>query len=233
MRAFSRFMLSPFASTRFMRPMPGRTPPAAGGGGLTTLSFQADATSTSDTITGPASIAAGDLLVLWDGAHNLSGLPTSVVPTGFTSIVSFNDGSNDRAIASYKIADGSEASATITGMNGNISDDKMLYVFRGNQAISSVSALDIASESTAGNPTAQVVNASGGTPPLIVFGCYFVPGAAVDPRTFNPAKDGEITSSTRAYLAYKIYNSSPADVTVDMDDELDTNMLASFYLSCT
>lgn len=212
---------------------------AAAGGALTTLSEQASATSTAATITGPASIAAGDLLVLWDAANGSFGEPTSVVPTGFTSIIDFSTvGTDLRCIASYKIADGSEASATITGMDGAAADHKMLYVFRGNVAISSVSANDTASEINIGNPLAQTVNASGGTPPLIIFGGYLSLGSTIDPRTFtvggSPSKDGEISTGTDAYLAYKIYNASPADTVVDMDDEGSTyNALASFYLACS
>ncbi|HWE21758.1 MAG TPA: hypothetical protein VG758_32045 [Hyphomicrobiaceae bacterium] len=51
----------------------------------------------------------------------------------------------------------------------------------------------------------------------------------------TPAKDGEINvvlGALNAYLAYKIYNSSPVNVTVDMDDE-GTNELYSCYVSCS
>ena len=90
-----------------------------------------------------------------------------------------------------------------------------------------------AGETTDGNPSAQVVGASSGTPPLIVIGAYGTTGT-VDPRTFSTTKDGEITAdSFNAYLAYKIYNSSPQDSSIDMDDEGDANILQSCYLACS
>jgi hypothetical protein len=55
--------------------------------------------------------------------------------------------------------------------------------------------------------------------------------AAVDPRNFFPAKDGEITFNGQQYLAYKIYNRFPENVTVDTDDNGDRNSLQSFYLA--
>jgi hypothetical protein len=48
----------------------------------------------------------------------------------------------------------------------------------------------------------------------------------------SPAKDGEATSGSDCYLAWKIYDASPADVTADMDDEGTVNALASGYLAC-
>jgi hypothetical protein len=210
------------------------------GGALSSLSFVDSATSTGASVTGPAGILPGDLLVLFDRAVAAgSGTPpTTVLPSGFTSI-SNSPGSNAapnsvRSILSYKIADGSEASASLTGMNGS-SNGKMLAVFRGDAPVSSVSPSTPNAETTDGNPASQNVAASGGVAPLIVVGAYGCGTAAVDPRTFSPAKDAEITSSgtgTR-YLAYKIYNSSPADVTVDMDDEGDLNSLQSCFITCS
>ena len=55
----------------------------------------------------------------------------------------------------------------------------------------------------------------------------------------SPAKDGEIQSDEGGieffdnWLAYKIYNSSPADASVDMDDESSENYLSSFFIECS
>jgi hypothetical protein len=163
------------------------------------------------------------LLVLWDRATS-AGVPASVVPSNFTSIRDFNDCVGLKCILSAKIAVGTEASASLTGMNGSSTNRKCLYVFRGSRLIAAFTAQDIASEATDNNPPAQTVNASAGVVPLIVLGCYGLgQNALIDPRTFTVggvgAKDGEITSDQRQFLAYKIYNSAPADVVIDMDDE--------------
>ena len=201
---------------------------------ITSVVAQASATSTGSTITAPADIVAGDLLVLWDVSSNGSGAAAAdVVPTGFTRISADTLTVNFmRGVLSYKISDGSEASATITGMDGTASDQKQLYVFRGNVPITDHVVSTPNQQATTGNPAAQTVVASAGVAPLVVLGSYGSSGA-VDPRNFTvaavEAKDGEINASTLAYLAYKIYNTSPADVVVDMADE-GSNLLASCYI---
>lgn len=203
-----------------------------GAGGVTSLTQPAGETATSAaaTITGPAGIQAGDLLVLLDRAVAGS-LPTKVIPTDFVEIDDANNGSSARQVVSYKIADGSEASASLTGMDGSV-DRKALYVFRGDKAITAVNVSTPNSEQTSGNPASQSVLASAGAAPLIVFGCYGVSSGSVDPRTFTPTKDGEINEGTNFYLAYRIDNSAGQDTTVDMDDEGDVNILQSFYIEC-
>lgn len=187
---------------------------------LTTITQQSSSTAggSGATITAPASINAGDLIVLIDYAINATGLPTEVVPSGFTSISSVSSGKT-RCILSYKKADGTEGSSSITGMSSNINVMyKVIVTFRGDVAATTITSNDPDGEATTGNPTAQTVTASGGSSPLVVIGGY-ASNNNVNPRTMSPAKDGEVGSSTVAYIAWKIYNSSPADVSVDMDDE--------------
>lgn len=219
--------------------MPGCFPggAAAAGGGITSLTQVLSATSTASTITQPVGIQAGDLLVLLDMATSV-GNPTSVTPTGWTtpSGGDLSDGGFDRQMISYKLADGSEGGVSITGMSGGINTQKALYVFRGDKPITSLTISTVNNQITSGDPAAQNVAASGGTAPLVVLGCYGAENSAVTPRTMTPAKDGEINGSTFAYLAYKIYNSAPADVTVDKDDDTSGsggNMLQSLYIACS
>lgn len=203
----------------------------------TSISFQNSAISTASTITLPAGIIAGDLIVIYDRASNASSTsPTLVVPAGFTNgydgpLASATNAS--RVSLSYKIATGSESSTVITGMNAT-SMFKAAMVFRGDIPISLVTPYSFTSIMTDSNPTAQVVTSSAGPAPLIVFGAYGVGGsAAISPRTMTPAAAGEITIGTSpgSYVKYLIYNSAPADVTVDMDDEGNRNMLMSGYVA--
>lgn len=204
------------------------------------LEFLDSATSTAATITCPAGVIAGDLLVLYDVAYRGSGiLPTLVTPTGFTSITNDTGLSNDtRFNTSYKIAIGTEGGTSITGMNALNNNDKMLVAFRPTTPIASVAVGSTAFQKTANDPTAQVVTSAGGTPPLVVFGQYSTWNATLSPRSFTPSKDSEISSISNAvrfnnWLAWKIYNSGLQNVTVDMDDEGVENYLGSFYLACT
>jgi hypothetical protein len=199
---------------------------------MATISQVASATSAATTVTGPASIIAGDLLVLLDMAFNAT-LPASTVPSGFTIIWDQNDTVSQRTIMSYKIATGAEASASLTGMAGSALVNKQLYVFRGDSAIAAVSVLDVDSQFTSGNPTAQTITSGSGVAPLVVLAGYSA-DTAINPRTFTvggvAAKDGELAHGVLAYLAYKIYNAAPANVVIDMDDEGGSNNLGGCYI---
>jgi hypothetical protein len=198
---------------------------------LTSISVFSSATSTATTITAPANINAGDLLVLLDRAENLGvDPPTLVTPTGFTSIGNITTYLYSMQNLSYKLAVGTEGNATITGMSGDNYARKALYVFRGDVAAGTITVMSYNGEATNFEPSSQTVTASSGTYPLVVIGAYSTFNTALSPRTFSPAKDNEITPVNDFYLAYRIYNSSPANTSVGMEDEGDENMLQSCYI---
>lgn len=193
------------------------------------IAFRASATSISSTVTAPASIQAGDILVLLDLAVSGS-TPTSVVPPGFAVLQDIN-GSQYRQTLSYKLADGSEAGAIFTGMNGTSEDNKILFAF--SAGASALIPSPFNGDATNANPPAQTILASGAPAPLVVLGAYSS-SDPVSPRTMSPAKDGEQnTPDNGVWLAYKIYNSSPADVTVDIADEGNANTIQSGYIQAT
>lgn len=210
---------------------------AAAASPLTSISLFDSATqgnsSSSAAITVPSGVQAGDLLVLQDFALHSGGVPTAVTPTGWTNIVD-TSGTPARLMISYKLADGSEGGTSVTGM-GDASNMKCLYIFRGDAPATLLTASTPNQQNTGSNPSSQTVSASGQTTPLVIIGGYAAVAGTVSPRTFSPAKDGEIEQTSVAllsadtWLAYKIYNSSPANVSVDMDDE-SNNYLASFYV---
>jgi hypothetical protein len=202
---------------------------------LTTLTLFGSAVGTStgtvnNAVTAPASIQAGDLMIFCQ--TNTSNNAT--LPSGFTLINTITDGTT-LISTSYKIAAGNEGGTTITGATGLAFQSTILAVFRGDVPISAVTVASVASQNAGTNtPTNQVVTSSTGLAPLIVFGGYRAAntGADISPRGMSPAKDGEFNSTfLKHYLAYKIYNASPANVTVSMADHGVTNMLQSFYLA--
>lgn len=192
---------------------------------VTSLAFHASATATgTGTLTVPATVQAGDILCLKEKGSAVNAAPTDYTVLANTAGI----------VISYKRATAADASATVpSGSSLVTATRRELLVFRGDVPANSITGHDPAADNQAtGNPAAQVVNASGGTPPLIVLASYNSTGT-VDPRSFTPAKDAEVNADTTSYFAYKIYNSSPADVTVDMDDEGSANMLASGYIQVT
>lgn len=205
-----------------------------------TLSQVLSATSVdSATITAPDGISAGDLLVLLDGAWDNGGAPpASVVPSGFTSIDTATTGttSASRVTMSYKVAAGTEGGTSLTGLppaDGGAA--KALYVFRRSPAATSVSLSSPTSQATDGDPAAQTIAASGGGLPLVALAGYS--SSSIDlARTFSPTQDAEIGADGNVVdvrLAYKIYNSAPEDITIDMSDDGTDNILQGVYITCT
>lgn len=221
-----------------------------------TVSVQASATAgisnllpagSTGNATCPTTVA-GDLIVvanIYDDFDSGVAPSNNNYPSGFTGI-GVRSSTEIVARAAYKIASGSEGGTTITGMglSGSSTTDAVymgIYTFRSN--LPPLFGIGAASTDfpvgTGGNPAGATVTSGGGTPPLIVFGLYWTyngGGQVLSPRTFSTTKDGEINMSsavgqTSCYLAYKIYNSSPANTTVDMDDEGTYNWVGSWYLT--
>lgn len=202
---------------------------------LAILSFIDSVEENASSLTAMSGINAGDLLVWYDWTYE----GTLVVPSGFTQIGSTLVG-DILAVTAYKIASGSEGGVSIAGMSdpSDSIEHKFLLQFRAETIINSIAVQDVAQQLTNDNPTSQTCNASGGSVPLVVIGTYSAIGAdIVSPRTFSTTEDAEISIVTddgffiaSSYVKYKIYNSSPDDTSIDMDDENFSNTLQSFYL---
>lgn len=207
------------------------TPPSGALSGFY-LTKVADATGTL-TVTWPT-VAAGDLAILWNYARYA---PAEVVPSGFTKVFgALEAGYSCRCVMSYKICGGSEIGSfagmtdePVFGFNDPIPYMSLL-ILRGSSPIVTAAPSTFNGQVTTGNPSAQNVAASGGTPPLVVVAGYGASGA-VSPRTFSPSPDGEISPGAQSHLGWKIYNSSPSNTTVDMDDEGTGNALSSGYIA--
>jgi hypothetical protein len=211
------------------RKLGGAGAPAA----LTSITFVDSATSTSSTITIPAAAQAGDVAILFDYAQASSGIPTDIVPTGWTGIITATS-AQLRSRISYKILAAGEPGTSVTGLDGDV-EDKVMLVFRGNIAATAVSAEDWALECTSANPSSQTVNASTlGTAPLVVLGMAAHTAATAAFSTASPAFDATVLNSDSDIIAgYKIYNSGPADHSVDMNDLGSFNALGSGFLELT
>jgi hypothetical protein len=201
---------------------------------LSTISQVLSSGSSAATIAAPSGIQAGDLIVLADAATSIGSTPALVTPSGFTNLTNASD-ANDRMACWYKLADGTEGGASYTGMSGGSQTRKVMAVFRGDIPAISITPADADSGAfTSGDPASQIITSASGAPPLVVCSAYYGTTGSISPRSFTPAKDGEVnpSGSTALYLAWKIYNAAPADVTVDMGDH-GVNCLQSFYMRMT
>jgi len=172
-----------------------------------------------------------DVGVLIDYASNsFSPEPTQAGPSGFTSLSTSINGAR-RGTASYKVFNGTESGSTLTGQAGDAFNSKVLLVFRPNSPIGTVTPSTWLEESTGGNPSPQIIAASGGQAPLIRI------AAASDNNTTTPSFsagtfDATVTQATgtgRTIAGYAIQNSAGSDDSVDMND-FGTNWLVSGWL---
>jgi hypothetical protein len=211
-----------------------------GGRGALQLSYLTYAVSNSSTITIPASVAVGYLAVLFDHAYDRDTtppidavIPTTVVPSGWTSIKNTTADSSttkSRGISSYRIIQSGDAGSSITGMNDN-GEDKVMLIFAASRPIVSVTPSTWNGQGTDGNPSSQSVLATAATAPLIVIGASGGYSGTFSFTTASPSFDGtQATADNDAIMGYKIYNGSPADHTIDIGDNGDTNILQSGYL---
>jgi hypothetical protein len=109
------------------------------GSGKRTFTPIATATSTSGTISTPASTKVGDLLILADLSYRATLSPTAVTPAGFTSIMTGTITYNSnyyRSNVSYGLAT-ANGTYSITGMDAT-TDNKALLVIRPSSPIVSV-----------------------------------------------------------------------------------------------
>lgn len=205
------------------------------------LTFVAVSTSATNTVTSPSGIQAGDLIVIFDTAYNGSSQPGTVIPSGFTNgkLYTGLNGRYFKSLISHKIAVGNESSTVFSGMNST-SEVKCCWVFRPSQPIVSVTyAPTWGEETTSANPnpqsTTDAANQSGGS--LLIVGA----GQAldVDPVfvTESPAFDGTNVSGTGSTIhgrfGRKIYNDSPQDHTIDMNDQGTFNGLLIGWINVT
>jgi hypothetical protein len=199
-------------------------------GPIITLVYVAHTTSAAASIVAPAAINAGDLLILVQRGRDSASIPTSVVPGDFTTVNSSGVNQVQLNIC-YKIADGTEDGATITGIDGNADDGKVLWQYRANAPIISLTAAGWVSINSSSAPAQQTIAASGGTGIVLgisAFSCNSSLGS-VDPRTTSITPDHEATASTAFYSHDYIQISSPANYTIDMLDEGNNNSLFGCY----
>lgn len=205
-----------------------------------TLSYQTDGTSSTTSVSVPASAAAGDLAVLVNVAWNDSAgtAPSDVSdPTGWTSLANFNFTPGGAVGVRYrvwaKVLVSGDLGGSITGLLNSSVKYAVMQIFRpATGSVASFAGSAVSHDQGSGDPAQQTIAASGGTPPLIVFGLYTAT-AAVTPRTSSFTADRESSPATRMYVKSKVYNSAPVDVTIDMPDEGTGNALAGWYISCS
>lgn len=210
----------------------------SGAGGLA-MSFVASANSSSSTITIPGTAVAGDFAVLIDCAvdNTAGGSVSGVTPSGWTNVAFTTVSSSDtvRTMTSYRILTAGQPGTSITGMNSDY-EKKFILVFRPSTSIITATASAWNSEGTTGNPSVQIVSASGVVAPLIVLAVASGSGTTSAPSfsTESPAMTNLTAAAANLGLriGYTLYNTDPSDQSIDMND-VGENALHSGYIRFT
>lgn len=199
---------------------------------LPTLEHFASATSSAPTITIPAGVDTTDVAVLWDcvGYDN----PSPAVPSGWTQLAAGALTGRGNLVVSYKALSASDASQSITGMNGADTEQKRMEVFRLDREITSVNASTFNEQTTTSNPSPQTVNVSGATAPLIVIGGSVNDGSLGSSTLtsdvgFDALYEFQYGAGDWFGAGYAIQNSSLVNHSIDMSDG-GNNYLCSGYL---
>lgn len=193
------------------------------------LTYVSSATSTGSTIVIPSDAAIGDLAILWDAAENDPFSPSAVDPSGWTemlNILSYYYIVARTVVCRKKLVSG-DPGATITGMNGNVANRKLMVILRPNKAIGTITTLNYAKQSTDTQPADQVKSTQ--TAPYVVIG-----GAYCDVApAFSSAWYDQQFTNNNLLAGFKIFNSGPASTTINLSTYGTDNSLVSCSVTVT
>ena len=192
---------------------------------VATLTNISVTTSTTTSITVPATVQAGDLLIYSSTARNTTtAIPTTPTMTGWSNTVNVALGTTlgIRQVVYYKVAVAGDASSTITNMSGTGATGTVLMVYRPDKAITSVSTnWGTGGQATDSAVTNQTLTMSGTyTGPFISIANY-ASTAAVLVRGSTTTATAESNPNTSFYVKrFEALNSSTtfSNSTISMAD---------------
>lgn len=198
------------------------------------VDYVTNSTSTSSTITVPATAQVGDIAILVDwGYLSTTTAPTQVTPTGFTLINQHSQITSpaSRIMASYKVLVSGDLGSTITGMS-TTSMRKILMIYRPSMAYNSMTVTSVGFNTSASIPTSQ--NISPKTKETVIqFGVWGSSAGIIGTRgsTLTSSRELSISGQTNLYVnAFELSEGSITTNTLTFPADYGTNVLASFYM---
>lgn len=211
----------------------------------TSITQVASATSTTGTLTAPANIQAGDLLVIVQrSSSDTSTPPSAVTPSGFLTAnnVSNSTGGGksfaSRQIVNYKLATGAEASTNFSVMTGSdvdasIDQRSIMVVFRPNVPASAIVLADVEGAMSNGGVGPFTIASGSGIVPLVAIYSFGGFDVSISAPLSTPAEDGDVFNAAGnnndISLSWKIYNTSPANVVTFNITSTDDATIQSMY----
>lgn len=168
-----------------------------------------------------ASKQAGDLCIWADASCNVSGIPTTVTPSGFTKVAEIS-GNTCRMIMAYKVMTSGDLTTVFSRMASTNTRAVDIIFFRPNRAI--ISVTNYLSMGSTGNiaaannaPNNLAVNAgTNGLTPSIVLAKFFSDANLSGASPTLPGEDNHIGANTADRLAWLLFSNSPANKTLSM-----------------
>jgi len=196
-----------------------------GCGSALKLSFVSYTAGTA-SVTISSSAQVGDIAVIFNVSYKLFSTPSTVVPSGFTTIRNDSD-STHRWITSYKKLVAGDPGASKNGMN-EFSNGMSCIVFRPSRSCS-YSFVNTAFQTTNSNPTAHTVSVTSYSTPSIALGWA---NSGDSSTTFSSGTFDNTYTQNYIATGYKIYqnNGVRADNTIDMNDLGNDNTLETMLL---
>lgn len=199
---------------------------------MKSIAYQNDVGAVATSVTFPT-VQKGDFAIVFVRSTSTGSAVVASTPSGFTLIKYEDTLSTHRGLIAYRICDGSEGGTTVSGGQNGSSNHTHLFIFRPDFPFASLSIGSLNSEATGGDPALQTIAASAGTAPsVIVFG-YAIGRDGAPTRSGTLHTTGTTwtgTGSATVFGAYRIFNSSPIDLTYDANDSGLATALISFYV---
>jgi hypothetical protein len=202
-----------------------------------TVSYVANAFSTTHQITIPATAAANDIVVIcWTGRDSYFNSPANADPSGWTLIGgNFNQdsiqGNDVNTRFWYKKIVSGDVNSTVTVADSLWPTDvNSLIVLRPSvSATPTVASFSV--QSSSGDPTQQTRDGTSVVTPHVTLAFYKSNGS-ITTRTESSGTFTELSSGTTNYIKYKIFNTNAERLSTNIDmADYGWNGLASCIIS--
>lgn len=207
-----------------------------------TLSLASTNTGTGGTVTMPADVATGDVIIVCHGDR--SAVPSKHADfTTLDSAGNTNGGFTDSGgIISYRISDGTEASQSYAGWTG-LDAQWTVSVWRPDVPCRTLTPQDTTAYAGTGNPAANVMGVSAATVPTVAVYMIWEAGTTIpaDFGTFSGDGNDPVTGSTQlienggsnGIISYQhAQDAGGFDITADIGD-IGVQASMSGYLEVT
>lgn len=184
-------------------------PPTAAINALRSISVIASAVSAAASVVAPMDVRKGDILLLMDAPAAASSIGSYSVPPGFTLLAQGPaSGWETKCVTSFKVADGTESGATITGMSGPVTDGKVMLQLRGNVMMKGCAVYDHQVSASNGDPggrTSALSALSPASSPILALGTVQRLGAVAPAfQATTPAFSAQMVGG-HLRIGYSVY----------------------------